>query len=116
MVKSRADGRLQAATRRAHRNSTITIYRRLVREQIPGTMNGYSGMSEYFSYNALGSIDLSKEDFTDRVTADAPAHAAVEFVDPNSRNALDAQDRSSMNYEKTPPPAVRKTEGPSHQL
>lgn len=38
-----------------------------------------------------GSIDVSKEDLTESVTADGPAHAAAEIVDPNERNALDAE-------------------------
>jgi hypothetical protein len=36
-------------------------------------------------------IDVSKEDLTEHVTADQPAHAEAEIVDPKSRNALDAQ-------------------------
>jgi hypothetical protein len=65
--------------------------------EITGTMNAWDGMGTYFSVHDQSSIDLSREDFTDRVTADTPA--TVEVADPNSRNALDAQaDEPAKGY------------------
>jgi hypothetical protein len=44
--------------------------------------------------------EIAKRFPTDQVTADAPAHAAVEAADPNSRNALDAQADDKPDWER----------------